>query len=281
MPTRSPSPPRAGAPRACRRAAAPARSAAPTPRSRPTPPSPPTACTIRRRTSSTTSPSSAAFRTCSEEAMTASCLRLAACGVLIALAAPGARADEIDTLNSAIENYNDQKYRPAATGFYKIEETSTVADNRFKAEYYLAQSLNKLGLGFASFFYYGQIIKAGPAHPYYFKSVEGALRVTEESRDEVLGPNVLNRAYNEQIARLPPDVLAKINYYIALLGYRAGRYAEAEQFLQGVPRESTAYAQAHYVQGLLAQRADPARAVGIFQEVLAMEDTRYRDPKEA
>ncbi len=207
--------------------------------------------------------------------------RLSAVGCLLAVLAGAARADEIDTLNSAIESYNDQKFRAAAIGFYKIEETSTVADNRFKAEYYLAQSLNKLGLGFSSFFYYGQIIKAGPAHPYYFKSVEGALRVTEESRDEVLGPNVLNRAYNEQFARLSPDALSRINYYIALLGYRAGRYGEAEQFLQGVPRESAAYGQAHYVQGLLAQRTDANRAVAIFQEVLAMpEDGKYRDLKE-
>ncbi len=207
---------------------------------------------------------------------------LGALSVLVASAvAPAARADEIDTLNRAIEDYNDAKYRPAAEGFYKIEETSTVADNRFKAEYYLAQSLSRLSLGFGAFFYYGQIIKAGPSHPYYFKSVEGALRVTEESRDEVLGPNVLNRAYNEQFARLAPEALAKINYYIALLGYRSGRYSEAEQFLQGVPRESSAYAQAHYVQGLLAQRGDPTRAVGIFQEVLAMDaSSKYRDLKE-
>src|SRR6266850_6619644 len=176
---------------------------------------------------------------------------------LAMLCAIAARADEIDVLNKAIEDYNDGKNRAAAQGFYKIEETSTVPDNRFKAEYYLAQSLAKMNLGFSAFFYYGQIIKAGPTHPYYFKSVEGALKVTEDYRDEVLGPNVLNRAYNPQFGKLPPDVLSKINYYIALLGYRAGRHAEAEQFLQGVPRESAVFAQAHYLAGLLAQRSDP------------------------
>src|SRR5213595_2130819 len=173
---------------------------------------------------------------------------------LIVLVASAARAQEIDTLNKAIEDYNDGKNKPAAMGFYKVEEGSVVEDNRFKAEYYLAQALNKLGLGFSSFFYYGQIIKAGPAHPYYYKAVEGAVAVTEQYRDEVLGPNVLNKAYNDQFGRLPPEVLAKINYYIALLGYRAGKYDEAEQFLRGVPPESAAYADAQYVAGLLQQR---------------------------
>ena len=180
-------------------------------------------------------------------------------------------------LNKAIEDYNDGKNEKAAIGFYQVEETAQVEDNRFKSEYYLAQSLNKLGLGFGSFFYYGQIIKAGPAHPYYYKAIEGAVAVTEQYHDEVLGPNVLNKAYNDQFGRLPPEVLAKINYYIALLGYRAGKYDEAEQFLRGVPPESAAYPQAQYLAGLLTQRKNPEEAVKIFRGVLAMEGGKYRD----
>ncbi len=186
-------------------------------------------------------------------------------------------AQEIDVLNKAIEDYNDGKNQRAAVGFYQVEETATVEDNRFKAEYYLAQSLNKLGLGFGSFFYYGQIIKAGPAHPYYYKAIEGAVAVTEQHHDEVLGPNVLNKAYNDQFGRLPPEVLAKINYYIALLGYRSGKYDEAEQFLRGVPPESGAYAQAQYIAGLLQQRKNPELALKTFRGVLAMDGAKYRD----
>ncbi len=196
---------------------------------------------------------------------------------LLLLAAAASRAQEIDTLNKAIENYNDGKNRGAAIGFYQVEEGSTVEDNRFKAEYYLAQSLNKLGLGFSSFFYYGQIIKAGPSHPYYFKAIEGAVAVSEAYHDEILGPNVLNKAYNDQFGRLPPDTLAKINYYIALLGFRAGKYAEAEQFLLGVPPESSAFAQAQYLTGLLQQRRDPEKAIKTFRNILSMEGTHYRD----
>jgi tetratricopeptide (TPR) repeat protein len=204
------------------------------------------------------------------------CLR----GVLLlflCLAAAGVRAQEIEVLNKAIEDYNDGKNQRAAIGFYQVEETATVEDNRFKAEYYLAQSLNKLGLGFGSFFYYGQIIKAGPAHPYYYKAVEGAVAVTDQSHDEVLGPNVLNKSYNDQFGRLPPEVLAKINYFIALLGYRAGKYDEAEQFLKGVPTESAAYPQAQYVTGLLLQRKNPEQAVKVFRSILGVEGTKYRD----
>jgi len=196
--------------------------------------------------------------------------------LLLWLTAASASAQEIGVLNQAIEDYNEGRNQKAAIGFYQVEETATAGYNRFKAEYYLAQSLNKLGLAFGSFFYYSQIIKAGSAHPYYDKAIEGAVAVTEQSHDEVLGPNVLNKAYNDRFARLPPAVLARINYSIALLGYRAGKYDEAEKFLRGVPPESAVFPQAQYLTGLLLQRKNPERAVLIFRGILALEGAKVQ-----
>jgi TolA-binding protein len=203
----------------------------------------------------------------------------AAAALLLALGAT-AQPLEIDVLNKAVEDYNDGKNQRAAAGFHQIEESGTVQENRFKAEYYLAQALNKLGLGFSSFFYHGQIIKAGPAHPYYDKAIEGAVAATEQYRDEVWGPNILSKAYDDQFRRLSPEVLAKVDYYIALLRYRAGKYDEAEQFLRGVPPESATYPQARYLNGLLLQRKDPQEAAKVFRGILAGEGTGHRGSQE-
>jgi hypothetical protein len=199
----------------------------------------------------------------------------AAAAALWAAPALAQGGSEIDLLNQAIEAYNENRLQQAASGFYQIEEAGTVEDDRAKAGYYLAQSLSKLGLGFGAFFYYSQIVKAGPTHPFYFKAVEGVLRVTDSYQDEVLGPSVLNRAYSDQFARLPAPVLARINYYIALLGYRAGHYEEAEQFLQGVPAGSSAFAKATYLAGLLAQRSSPEKALGLFRALLQLDEKLY------
>jgi hypothetical protein len=196
---------------------------------------------------------------------------------LLLLVSVAARAQEIDVLDRAVQDYNDGKNARAAIGFYQVDEAGTSQENRSKAEYYLAQSLNKLGISFGAFVYYAQIIKAGPQHPYYYKAIEGAVNVTEASKDEILGPNVLNKAYNDQFGRLPPDVLSRINYYIALLGYRSGKYDEAEQFLRGVPPESSAYPQAQYLQGLIQQRKTPVEAVKTFRGILALEGAKYKD----
>src|SRR5260370_41680478 len=99
----------------------------------------------------------------------------------------------------------------------------------------------------------------------------------EKDKEEVLGPNVLNKAYNDQFGRLPPEGLAKINYYIALLGYRSGKYDVAEQFLRGVPPESGAYAQAQYIAGLLPRRKNPELAAKTFRGGQAMDGGKNRE----
>src|SRR5471030_3329117 len=134
---------------------------------------------------------------------------------LILLCAFAARAQEIDILEKALDNFNAGRNASAAVGFFQVEETGTARDNRVKAGYYLAQSLNRLGQGLGAFYYYGQIIAEGPQHPYYYKAIEGAVAVIEQSGDEVLGPSVLSKAYGDQFSRLPPEVFAKVNYYVA------------------------------------------------------------------
>ena len=203
-------------------------------------------------------------------------MRTPLCLVLM-LCAFAARAQEIDVLEKALDDFNGGRNARAAVGFFEVEEKGTSRDNRIKAEYYLAQSLNRLGQGFGAFFYYGQIINQGSQHPYYYKAVEGAVAVIEQSGDEVLGPNVLAKAYTPELSRLPPDVFAKVNYYLALLDYRSGKYDEAEQLLRSSSAANTNRAQALYLEGLLQQRKAPREALQTFREILALQGDNYRD----
>ncbi|HEX4382151.1 MAG TPA: hypothetical protein VH083_04355 [Myxococcales bacterium] len=202
-------------------------------------------------------------------------MRTFLCLVLICCAF-AARAQEIDVLEKALDDFNGGRNARAAAGFFEVEEKGTSRDNRIKAEYYLALSLSRAGQGFGAFYYYQQIIGQGPQHPYYYKAIEGAVAVIEQSGDEVLGPNVLAKAYAAELTRLPPDVFAKVNYYLALLDYRSGKYGEAEQLLRTSAAGNSNRAQALYLEGLLQQRKAPREAVQTFHEILAL-DGAYRD----
>ena len=95
------------------------------------------------------------------------------------LLASAARAADPNTLNRAVDAFNEGRHRAAAIGFHQVAEGNAAKGERATAEYYLAQSLDRIGLGFSAFYYYGQIVQAGPSHPFYVRAVQSAVAVIE------------------------------------------------------------------------------------------------------
>src|SRR5439155_1724000 len=62
---------------------------------------------------------------------------------------------------------------------------------------------------------------------------------------------------------------------LALSAYREGRYADAARFADRVPPGSPVYPRAHYLSGLVSQRSDPGKALGIFAAIGALEGDGY------
>jgi hypothetical protein len=133
-----------------------------------------------------------------------------------------------------------------------------------------AQEADRLGLRFNAFFQYAAVLQEGRASPHFLAAVSGAVAAAEDLDDETIAPSVFDRVYGDDLSALPPERLARIHSWLALLGYRAGRYADAGRFAARVPAESSAFPQAQYVAGLLQQRADPEKAVGTFRALAAM-----------
>ena len=187
--------------------------------------------------------------------------------LLLLLAAP-AGAQGLATLNRAIEDYNQGRNGQAAAGFFTVVEKSPSAEHRATAGHYLAQALRKLGYPFAAFSEFGQILNAGPRHPFYGKGLEAVATLTEELGDEVVGPNLLARADPAEVAKLPPAARASLAAAVALLDYRAGKFDEAEELVRAVPVGHPRYRQTLYLQGLLQQRKAPEEAVRTFRAVV-------------
>ncbi len=181
-----------------------------------------------------------------------------------------ARAQEEDELTPGVAAYNAAKYQEAAVAFYKIAENGNDALNRQKAEYYLAETFLKMGLYQPAFEYYGLIVRQGARHRYYFKAVEGLVKVDEAVGDETVIPSVLNRAYGADFEKLPDEVLNKVNYLVGTLSYRANKVEEAQEFLSSVPPKSTYYARSRYLYGISLTVKRPQDALKIFKEVMAI-----------
>src|ERR671925_2069470 len=106
--------------------------------------------------------------------------------------AAAAHAGDAGTLRRAMDAFDAGNDRAAAIGFHEVAEGSAIAADRSTAEYRLAQSLDRMGLVFSAFYYYGQIVQAGPPHPLFLQAGQGAVPAVERESTP-LEPTPLKR----------------------------------------------------------------------------------------
>lgn len=189
---------------------------------------------------------------------------------------PLAASAQATALNNAVRKYNDNSFGEAAFGFYDVAAYDPVLENRLKAEYYLAQSVRKMGLERSSAFYYQAVMNQGPNHPYYLKAIENLVDITEKIGDDLFLPTAIDREYNSEFAKLPPETLYKINYLVGLVKFRREQAADALAFLGAVPRESSYYPKALYLQGIIKTfqgREGGEQALEDYKTIISLKNT--------
>lgn len=204
--------------------------------------------------------------------------------VAAALAAPSVSVAQAD-LTPAIQAYNANQFDRAALYLHDFIAQSGATADRAKAEFYLGQTLQKMGLNQSALYTFANILKEGPAHPFYVQAVEGIVEVAEVLEDDLFVPSLFDKEYNDEFQRLRPENLQKINYMVGVVSYRAGRLEDAEAFLGVVPPTSTYFARARYLLGIVAiakgqqsgnLEGASQEALGYFNEVLTLQNRQDR-----
>lgn len=190
-----------------------------------------------------------------------------------AFAAAGPEADAGQN-NKAVSAYNDGDFETAAFLFADLADNAQSEEIRLKSEYYLAQSFFKRGLYNAALRQYSYVVKAGPNHPHYLKAVEGIVGVSEVLHEDFITGAILDKEYNDEFAKLPIETLNKINYIVGMVSYRKNKLEEATGFLNPVPQDSSYYARARYLQGIILNRnGKPEEAIAAFDGILKLQNT--------
>ena len=191
--------------------------------------------------------------------------------LLASLLATAANAAAGDALHRAQDREIDGDARGAAISFHQALQGLQGLE-RAQAELLLAQSLARFGLPASASVYYLRVLDRGLGNPFYARALEGAVAV-----EPLDGPAAaaLEKAPAETVARLQPDLAARLAASLALSAYREGRYADAARFADRVPPGSPVYPRAHYLSGLVSQRSDPGKALGIFAAIGALEGDGY------
>lgn len=186
--------------------------------------------------------------------------------------------------NQGLAAFNAGDYGTAARSLYGLAEGAADPEVKQKAQYYLAQALARKGLLTAAAIYETDIVKAGPSHPYYLKAVEALADLQEKLKDPYLIPSVLDAQYQPSWKDLPAPVAGRVNYLVATSRERGDKLEEAEQLLRSVPPESSVYARARYLLGVIYSNPrfpnGPRNedALKMFEEVVAL-PARKNDPE--
>ena len=156
------------------------------------------------------------------------------------------------SIDRAIQAYNNDNYEQAAILFAEVTERSRVADDRVRAEYYTGHALYKAGYLFPAYAYYRGVFEQGPDNPYFLRATEGLLNLGVALEDDLAIPEVINRGYSRSFQNLPPERLNTINYLIGMLAERRKNYAEARDFLQAINPDADEYPKALYLLGIMS-----------------------------
>lgn len=178
---------------------------------------------------------------------------------LAVLAPLAAAAQDNTAFGRAQADFNSGRFEAAAPLLFELSETGRDDQVRGRAEHLLAQAYLRLELPVSALITYAHIVNTGPSHPAYLQAVEGLVQVQELLNEQNLVPSLLDKAYvpemRELWVRLPPEVLARINYLVGTISQRRGRFDEARALLEAVPPESAMYARSRYLLGVVL--ADP------------------------
>lgn len=198
---------------------------------------------------------------------------LALAGILALPAAARAAATQAEPRAArAFQALRDRDFEGAAVLFADLEKSAPTEELRLDSELALAESCFKRGLYNSALRQYSYVVKAGPRHPHYLEAVEGIVSVSEALHEDFITGAILDREYSDEFARLPEAVLSKVNYIVGVVSYRKDKRDDAAAFLSAVPRDSSSYARARYLAGVVFARVPQnEKALEAFQDVLKLE----------
>jgi hypothetical protein len=200
--------------------------------------------------------------------------------VLVLLAGANASAQDTNTLAKAIELLHNGSYERAAPMFFDVSENSGQQELQFRAEYFLALSLYKMGLFHSALYYDSLILEEGVNHPYYNKAVENMVDVMDAIGDKSIIPPILDHYCCDSYGKVDKAVVDRINFIVALWSHKQLRAEDSKQFLDAVKPDSAVYPRALYLLGVQAAQQAKAgnsklnnTAAALFEKVRKLKST--------
>jgi len=170
-----------------------------------------------------------------------------------------------DKLASAIKAYNAKKPLTSSLRLLELLKDDTYPDKKSKIQYYLGRSLYDLGMYHSAQYYFTEVLKQGPANPYFKYALPKLVSITKFTGDQSDLAKIVDKIPPDEF---PPRARNQLYYLLGLRLQEKGKLGEARKAFSEVNEKSDLYLRAKYFEGvILAKQEKYKTAVARFTEV--------------
>jgi tetratricopeptide (TPR) repeat protein len=179
--------------------------------------------------------------------------------------------DAVSSVKSAKTFYQRRDYERAAEAFYSAYKSASSIKEKRKAEWGLAESLQKIGLYYSSSKYYSLIVRRGKGdqNPFFRSAFEELGRINAKIN---LGQAHIVQLFKAKVktSDVPRRARGFYFYYKGIEAFNAKRYEKAASNFSNVPSISSYYTGSMFYRGVIANLAGRhSSAINFFEKVLA------------
>lgn len=172
---------------------------------------------------------------------------------------------------AATQFFARRDYMNATQAYFQAMTSPKARGEREKAEWGLAQSLQRLGFYYSASKYYSVIVRKGPKrnNPFFTKAMEelGKINTTVS-----LGQSHVVQLFKTKIdaSAVPGPARGFYFYYLGIEAFNRRKFEQANGYFSKVPSGSPYYIKATFHMGVVANlRGSHSKAIGYFQKVLS------------
>ncbi|MBP9707695.1 MAG: hypothetical protein KBD78_08620 [Oligoflexales bacterium] len=162
-----------------------------------------------------------------------------------------------------------KQYDLAAPAFFQAYAYPKNKQERLKAEWGLAKSLQEMGLFYSASKFYSVIVRrgAGDGNAFFRQALEELGKINSQLN---LGQSHVLQLFKAKIdpAAVPGPARGFYFHYLGIESFREGKYETAERHFTKVPQSSEYYVKAMFHRGVIANLSGRrSRALDIFKQV--------------
>lgn len=162
--------------------------------------------------------------------------------------------------------YRAGKFLTSSKGLYDLIVADKYPDQSTRMHYYLAKSLNDLGMVQSGQYYFMEVVRKGPSNPYFKYALPWLVKISQQTGNDYELLRVVKQISPEAF---PREARNHIVYLLGRKNFEEENLAEASEFFQQVSPKSELYMRARFYDGVISSERQKYRsAVQAFNDVV-------------